>query len=168
MNIPLLLALVFPVCLVWAAVSDLATMTIPNRLSIILAVMFLPVALMVKPDLMFIAEHLGVGLAAFALGIVAFALRLMGGGDAKLIAATALWFHFQGFIAFLVYVALMGGVLTILLLLARQYLNVFTPVMPGWLQKLLQPKGDIPYGIAICAGGLLTMTHSNLYPLLGL
>jgi len=168
MNLPLLFALVFPACLIWAAVSDLATMTIPNRLSIILAVMFLPVAIMLRPDLMFIGEHLGVGVAAFVLGIAAFALRFMGGGDAKLIAATALWFHFQGFIVFLVYVALAGGALTILLLMARQFLRIFTPVMPMWLQRLLEPKGDIPYGLAICAGGFLAMPHSNLYPLLGL
>ncbi|MFT3998517.1 MAG: prepilin peptidase [Asticcacaulis sp.] len=168
MNLPLLFALIFPACLIWAAVSDLTTMTIPNRLSIILAAMFLPVALLLKPDLLFIAEHLGVGALAFVLGIVAFALRFMGGGDAKLIAATALWFHFQGFVVFLVYVALAGGALTLLLLMARQFLEIFTPTFPGWLQRLLQPKGDIPYGIAICAGGLLAIPHSNLYPLLGL
>ncbi|WP_140984054.1 A24 family peptidase [Asticcacaulis tiandongensis] len=168
MTLPLLFALIFPACLIWAAVSDLTTMTIPNKLSIILAVMFVPVAVMLKPDLMFIAEHLGIGVLAFVLGIVAFALRFMGGGDAKLIAATALWFHFQGFLVFLAYVALAGGALTILLLVARQFLQIFTPVMPAWLQKLLEPKGDIPYGIAICAGGLLAIPHSNLYPLLGL
>lgn len=166
MYIPLLFALTFPACLLWAAATDLTSMTIPNRLSIILAVMFLPVALMLKPEWPFMLEHLGVGLLAFVLGIGAFALRFMGGGDAKLIAATALWFHFEGFIVFLVYVALAGGALTLLLLVARQHLQVFAPSLPGWGQKLLEPKGDIPYGLAICAGGLLAMPYSNLYPLL--
>ena len=46
MLIPILFALVFPACLVWAAISDARSMTIPNRLTIGLAAAFLPVALL--------------------------------------------------------------------------------------------------------------------------
>ncbi|MDC7685161.1 prepilin peptidase [Asticcacaulis sp. BYS171W] len=165
--IPLLFALTFPACLIWAALSDLKSMTIPNRLSITLALAFLPAALLLGLPPMIILQHLGIGAAGLALGILAFAFRVMGGGDAKLIAATALWFHPQGVLAFGLYTALAGGALSLVLLLGRQFLQIYTPTLPKWLQTLLKPNGDIPYGLAICAGGLLAMPHSDLYPLLG-
>lgn len=166
MLIPYLFALVFPACLIWAAISDLRTMTIPNWLSLTLAVAFVPTALLLKAPPSLFLEHLGVGLTGFVVGFAAFAFRLMGGGDAKLIAATALWFSFKGFLVLIVYIALMGGALSILIIGARFFLSIYVPSFPAWAQKLLQPKGDIPYGIAICAGGLLAASHSDLYLLL--
>jgi len=166
MLIPLLFCLIFPVCLLWAAVSDLRSMTIPNRLSLILILGFFPAALLLGLPLMTILQHMGIGLAFLVLGFTLFAFKFLGGGDAKLIAATALWFPLDGSLVFLAYTALLGGAFTLLLLLARQFLQIYTPTMPVWLQTLLKPKGDLPYGVAICAGGLLSMSHSDLYPIL--
>jgi prepilin peptidase CpaA len=156
------LVLIYPACLLWAAVSDLRTMTIPNRLSLILAVGFFPAALLYKPELGFIFDHLMVGLIGFCLGLAAFALRFMGGGDAKLIAATSLWFSFSGLLPLLVYIALMGGLLTILLILARFFFQVYVPSMPPFMQTLMKPKGDIPYGLGICAGAILAAPYSEI------
>ncbi len=168
MLIPLILALAFPLSLAWAAVSDIRTMTISNRLNLFLAGAFVPVALLTGLDLSQWGLHLGLAFAGLILGMVLFALRCMGGGDAKLIAATTLWLGFDGTVAFLIYTALAGGALTLGLMGARKTIGVYAPAMPAFIGRHLAEKGDIPYGVAICAGGLLAMSRSDLLPLLHL
>ena len=93
----------------------------------------------------------------------------LGGGDAKLIAATCLWLGVHGSAAMLIYTALAGGVLTLGLLGARKApIAAVTGALPSWLNRHLDPQGDIPYGVAICAGGLLAISQCDLLPLLGL
>lgn len=164
--IPLLFALVYPVCLVWAAVSDARTMTISNRLNLFLAGAFFPTALLLNLPLADIGIHAALAVGGLVLGMVLFALRFMGGGDAKLIAATTLWLGLSGFLALLVYTAIIGGVLTLAIIIARKYFWAFAPKLPPWLAQHLDPKGGIPYGIAICIGGLMSITHSPLWGLL--
>jgi prepilin peptidase CpaA len=167
--IPLLFALVFPACLVWAAISDIRSMTIPNRLTFGLAVAFLPAAFLCHLSMAQFGLHIGLGLAGLAFGVILFALKVMGGGDAKLIAATCLWLGVHGSAAMLIYTALAGGVLTLGLLGARKApIAAVTGALPSWLNRHLDPEGDIPYGVAICAGGLLAISQCDLLPLLGL
>lgn len=166
MLIPLFFALAYPICLCWAAKSDIESMTIPNRLTIGLALAFVPAALLAGLDWQGFALHAGLGLAGLVLGMVLFAFRLMGGGDAKLIAAAGLWLGLDGFVAMLIYTALAGGVLTLALLGARKMYGHYAGVLPSNLGRHLTEKGDIPYGVAICAGGLFAIPHSNLLPLL--
>lgn len=168
MLIPLLFALVYPASLLWAAKTDIESMTIANRLTLGLAVAFLPTALLLGLTPEQWGVHLGLGFAGLVAGMVLFALRVMGGGDAKLIAATTLWLGVDGTLAFLIYTALAGGVLTLTLMWARRNLTQFAPSLPGPLSRHLEAKGDIPYGVAICAGGLLAISHADLLPLLHL
>ncbi len=168
MLIPVILALVYPACLVWAAVSDIRSMTISNRLTGFLAVAFLPVALACHMTFSQMGLHLALGCAGLVLGIVFFAFRLMGGGDAKLIAAASLWLGVHGCVDMLLYTALAGGALTLGLMGARQPIFAgYATVLPGWATRHLEPKGDIPYGVAICVGGLMAIGQSDLLPLLG-
>jgi prepilin peptidase CpaA len=160
-SIVILLACLYPIALFWAAFSDLTTMTIPNRLTIGLAVLFVPVALLAHLSLTSWGIHLGLGLAGLVLGMTLFAFRFMGGGDAKLIAAASLWLGFQGFIALLIYTAIFGGVLTLGIMAMRQFFSLYGPKLPHWLGQHLEPKGDIPYGIAICAGGIAALWQSD-------
>jgi prepilin peptidase CpaA len=164
--IPAALALVFPACLIWAAVSDLSTMTIPNRLTLGLAACFVPVGMLAHLTLAQWGIHLGLGLGGLVLGMALFAFRFMGGGDAKLIAAASLWLGLDGFIALLIYTALFGGGLSLGLLAARKYVWMYAAKLPPWLGRHLEAKADIPYGIAICIGGLFAIPHSDLYALL--
>lgn len=166
MLIPVLFALAYPACLCWAAKSDIESMTIPNRLNMILAAAFIPVAMLAGLNWEAWAIHLGIGVAGLVLGMALFAFRLMGGGDAKLIAAASLWLGVDGFVALLIYTALAGGVLTVILMSARKLYGHYAGVLPANLGRHLQEKGDIPYGVAICAGGLFAMQHSDLLPLL--
>ena len=169
MSLPFLLACLYPIALFWAAVSDLATMTIPNRLTLGLAVIFVPVALLSHLSLTGWGIHLGLGLAGLVIGMMLFALRFMGGGDAKLIAAASLWLGFQGVIALFLYTAIFGGLLTLGLMALRQYFSLYAPKLPHWLGQHLEPRGGIPYGIAICAGGIVALWQSDfMAPLLHL
>lgn len=161
MSITVLLACLYTIALFWAAVSDLTTMTIPNRLTLGLAVLFVPVGLLAHLSLSQWGIHLGLGLAGLVLGMTLFALRFMGGGDAKLIAAASLWHGLHGFVALLLYTAIFGGVLTLGLLALRQFFSLYGPKLPHWLGQHLEPKGGIPYGIAICVGGIAALWQSD-------
>lgn len=168
MPIPVLIALVYPACLIWAAISDIRSMTISNRLTGFLAVAFVPVALACHMSLAQMGLHVALGLAGLVLGIVLFAFRLMGGGDAKLIAAASLWLGMHGCVDMLLYTALAGGALTLGLMGARQPLFAgYAAALPGWASRHFEPRGDIPYGVAICVGGLMAIGQSDLLPLLG-
>jgi len=160
-SIVVLLACLYPIALFWAAFSDLTTMTIPNRLTIGLAVAFVPIALLAHLTLTDWGIHLGLGLAGLVIGMIFFALRFMGGGDAKLLAAASLWLDFNGFVALFIYTAIFGGVLTLGLLVLRQFFSLYGPRLPPWLGQHFEPKGDIPYGIAICAGGIAALWQSD-------
>ncbi len=168
--LPLLVALIYPLCLLWAAITDAISMTIPNRLTLGLAAAFFPCALLVtfmmpehRLTLTDWGVHIGLGVAGLALGMTLFALRFMGGGDAKLIAAAGLWLGMHGFIAMLIYTALFGGVLTLVLLALRKFFFQYQAKLPPWAAQHLEPKGGIPYGIAICAGGLCAIWPSAEY-----
>ncbi len=84
--------MVFPLCLAVAAISDLLTMTIPNRVSAILLASFLIVAPLAGLSPQGIALHLMAGLVVFSVCFSLFAMNVMGGGDAKLLTAAAVWF----------------------------------------------------------------------------
>ena len=168
--IPLVFAAIYVVCLVLAAGNDIATMTIPNRLNLFLAGAFFPAALLL-PVPMTLTDwgvHIGLGLAGLVVGMIFFSLRFMGGGDAKLIAAASLWLGFHGWVAMLIYTALAGGVLTLSLIMARKFFWTAAPKLPTWLGRHLEPRGGIPYGIAICAGGLFAVMQSDIWQKLSL
>lgn len=88
-----------------------------------------------------VAIQLGVAIAAFAVLAGLFALRMMGGGDVKLLTALALWIEPSLFLQLLIVMALAGGVLTI--------------VLGAWhVMRRQRDRLAIPYGVAISAGGL--------------
>ncbi|MFB2567221.1 prepilin peptidase [Rhizobium sp. IMFF44] len=154
--------LIFPLCMSIAAISDLQTMTIPNHVSLALTVAFLVLASFFGLSFTEIGIHFaGAGLvflACFAL----FALNVMGGGDAKLLAAATLWFGFDSsLIEFLVYVAFIGGVLTILIVLVRSQADTILAIGLPLPNSLVIAK-KIPYGVAIAIGGIIAFPSSPL------
>ena len=63
----------------------------------------------------------------------------------------------------LIWTALAGGAFCLLLMTARQYFPLLVPsVSQGWVATLMQPKGDIPYGVAIAIGALMAYPASGL------
>ena len=158
----LLLLVVVPFLLAYAAASDLLTMTIPNRISLALVAafaVFAAVGLGWHDALV----HAGVGLSVLAATFAMFALGWIGGGDAKLAAATALWLGLDGLGDYLLLAGIAGGALTLGLLAARRY------PLPGfaqswtWALRLHDHRTGVPYGIALAASALVVLPHSSLW-----
>jgi prepilin peptidase CpaA len=153
--------LLFPGLMAFAASSDLLTMTISNRVSLALAAAFLVLALVTGMSVHDILTHIGAGALVLAITFAFFACGWIGGGDAKLAAATALWFGFDHLLDYAVYASLFGGVLTLLIIRFR-----VTPLpqrlqQQVWLQRLHRTDGGVPYGIALAAAGLVVYPETS-------
>lgn len=153
---------IMPALVIVGGLHDLLTMKIPNWISLVLVLLFFPVALLAGLGPTALAIHAGIGLAALFVGAGMFALRWIGGGDAKLMAATCLWLGLSGSGVFLLWTGVVGGLFCLFLMTARQHLQMVTPYAPGWAVRLLEPKGDIPYGVAIAIGALLAFPGADL------
>ena len=158
----LLLLGVLPALAIVAGLKDLTSMTIPNWVSGALIIAFFPAAFVSGLEPMAVAAHVGVAILALFIGAGMFALRWIGGGDAKLIAASCLWLGLSGSGMFLLWTGVMGGLFCLALIFARFHARPYVTSFPGWTQKLLEPRGDIPYGVAIAAGVLMAYPSSIL------
>ena len=145
-----LLLLTLATILVVAAVIDVRTFTISNRLNLTVALLapvyWASVALSPWPG---IVVQLAAGATVFALLAGAFYAGMMGGGDVKLAAAVALWLPPLGTIKFLVLMSLAGGVLTLAILAFHR-------------ARKREGRPEIPYGVAIAFGGLAILAQRFL------
>jgi prepilin peptidase CpaA len=151
-----------PALVIVAGLRDLTTMKIPNWISGLLVVLFFPTALIIGLSPVTVATNVGLAALALVVGAGMFALRWIGGGDAKLIAASCLWLGVAGSGMFLLYTGLMGGLFCLALLFARFHARPYLLDAPGWIVQLMEPRGDIPYGVAIAAGALMAYPASPL------
>jgi len=138
------------ILLVVAAVIDVRTLTISNRLNIAVALLALPfwwsVGLPLWPDA---AVQIAVAGGVFVLFALAFYAGMMGGGDVKLAAALALWFSPVSTVRFLVITSIAGGVLTLLVLAVHRL-------------RSREGRPEIPYGVAIAIGALAILAQRFL------
>jgi prepilin peptidase CpaA len=158
----------FPAMMALAASSDLLTMTISNRVSLILAGGFFGLGLAIGIGSTDFLMHVAAGSAVLLAGFICFARGWMGGGDAKLAAATALWLGFDHLLDYFVYASLFGGALTLLLL---QYRMVPLPRLLAaqpWAERLHQKDCGVPYGIALAAAGLCIYPDTVFVKAIGL
>lgn len=152
-----LLALaIFAGLLVYAACTDIAQLTIHNWVSIALAIVFAPFALLAHMPLGELGVHYLFGLALLAVGFFLFQANVIGGGDAKLLAGAGVWTGFTAFMPFIFWTTMAGGVIALGLLMARQQFAP-APVQPAFVNRLLTPKSGVPYGVAIMLGGLMAL-----------
>jgi prepilin peptidase CpaA len=145
------LLIALAIALVFAAFTDIRRRQIDNWLNGAIALgaplFWWSSGLALWPD---VALQLGVALAAFVLLAGLFALKLMGGGDVKLLTVLALWIQWDLFLQLLMVMALAGGVLTI--------------GMGMWhVMRRQRERLAIPYGVAIAFGGLWVL-YFNLFP----
>jgi prepilin peptidase CpaA len=154
---------VFPILMAFAASSDLLTMRIANWLVIAIAGAFFVVGIAIGMPLEQLGLHTLCALAVLLAGMAFYAFGWMGGGDAKLAAATSLWFGFGLTLPYLVYAALIGGWLTLMILALRRF--PLTPAIAriGWLARLHEQKTGIPYGIALAAAGIITYSNTPIF-----
>ena len=153
--------LLFPALMAFAAASDLFTMTISNRVSLALVAGFLVLAVFSGMGLHDMLSHAGAGAAVLAVAFVCFAMGWVGGGDAKVAAAAALWFGFAHLLDYLLYASMFGGALTLLLLQFRQWPLPYPFAGQAWLLKLHAKESGIPYGIALAIGALMIYPETD-------
>jgi len=146
---------VFPGAMAFAGSMDLITMTIPNRISLVLVAGFVALAPFVGLTPLQYGAHLATGAAMLAVGVFMFARGWIGGGDAKIFAAAALWFGFDHLGDFTLLSAMAGGVLTIALLVFRTMPLPDLARTQDWLVRLHHPRTGVPYGIAMAAAALM-------------
>lgn len=148
-----------------AALNDAEEMKIPNWISIALLVTFPAAALYFQFTTEMFLGSVALGIAVLIGCFILFALNVFGGGDAKLLAASAPWVGVAGFLPFIIKITLMGGALAILVMMFRRMppLPIYAHV--PWLMQAHEGKSYIPYGIAIAAGGVWSLPDLPIYVL---
>jgi prepilin peptidase CpaA len=154
---------VFPVLMAYAASSDLLTMRIANWLVILVVLAYLGLALIVHIPW----EQIGwAAVAAVAVLVVAFAFFAfgwIGGGDAKLVSATAMWIGTSVMLQYLIYAALLGGALTLIILAFRRYPMPAWLLRHKWVDRLHDTKSGVPYGIALALAAILVYPDTTIF-----
>ena len=157
------LLLIFPVLVIVAALRDVTSFTIPNWISLALIGAFFPTAFILGLGWPQIGLHAGAGAVALVAGMAMFALRWIGGGDAKLFAAAGLWLGWSAAVPYLVYTALAGGALALFLISLRSmWLRAYVVNGPAWVGRLATPGESAPYGVAIAVGAMAAFPASAL------
>ena len=151
----------FPATMAFAAASDLLTMTIANRVSLLLVAGFILAAALSGITGAALALHIGAGGVVLAVGFLCFARGWIGGGDAKLAAATALWLGFGQLFDYLIYASLLGGALTLMIIIFRLMPLPDRVARWQWAERLHQPNAGIPYGMALAAAALIIYPQSE-------
>jgi len=160
--------LLFPALMAFAASSDLLTMTISNRLSLALAAGFFLLTLVTSMSFAAIGMHLAAAALVLVFSFGFFSQGWIGGGDAKLAAATALWFGFDYLLDYLIYASLFGGVLTLVLIQFRRLPLPGPFARQPWILRLHETGAGIPYGIALAAAALATYPKTGWMPAIGI
>lgn len=147
-----------------AMISDVTRFIIPNRLVLVLLISY-PIIVLLSPVTPDWKSSLMIGGGAFAVGFALFALNLMGGGDVKLLAVIALFVGKDAFVDFITLVALLGGALSILLVVARKMiahsfirLGKSTQSLP----RILTVGAPAPYGVAIGLAFLILLWEGHI------
>lgn len=153
--------LLFPALITFAATSDLFTMTISNRVSLALAAGFFALAFLTGMAGHVMLMHIAAAGIVLTVTFAFFAFGWIGGGDAKLAAATALWLGFDQLLPYLLYASLFGGVLTFLLLRFRNMPLPAALSEQAWITRLHRTDAGVPYGIALAAAALVVYPHTS-------
>ena len=152
--------LVFPALMAFAASSDLFTMTISNRVTLALVGGFVAMAFMSGMSPADVLAHAGAAATVLAVTFLFFSRGWIGGGDAKLAAATALWLGFDHLMGYVLYASIFGGVLTLAMIRFRLMPLPQMLADQDWVKRLHRLDGGVPYGIALAAAALLIYPHT--------
>ncbi len=153
----------YVLALIAATVSDLTRYEIPNHVSLAVVAAF--GLLLPEMPMWTSLAHVSAALVLFAIGTVLFVANVWGGGDVKLLAATALWSGWSGLASFLLLTSMAGALLAIALIVLRRTL----PLVPTgrWYSRLMSRSEGIPYGVAIAAAaGLVLLLPAEPSPIL--
>jgi prepilin peptidase CpaA len=160
--------MLFPALMAFAASSDLLTMTISNRVSLILMGGFFALAFLGGTGMAGILSHMGAACMVLLVAFGLFTRGWIGGGDAKLAAATALWLGFDHLLPYLVYASLLGGALTLALIQFRLSPLPAALARQEWLERLHRKDAGVPYGIALAAAALAVYPETQWMAAIGM
>jgi len=155
--------LVFPLLMAYAASSDLLTMKIANWLVLALVAAYFVMAFTAGIPLDQIGMSVAAAAIVLAIAFAFFAFGWIGGGDAKLVAATTLWVGLGMMFQYLIYAALLGGGLTLLILALRRYPLPAALQKQRWLDRLHDSKSGVPYGITLAIAALLVYPETAIF-----
>ncbi len=154
---------IFPFFMAYAASSDLLTMRISNKIILGLMAGFILLSIIIGMPLMQFGINIGIALIVLVITFILFNFGWIGGGDAKLAAATSLWLGPSITLEYLVYGSFLGGLLTIIILIFRKLPIPFGLEKLSWVAKLHKAGTGVPYGIALAASGLLVYPQTLFY-----
>ncbi len=145
----------FPFLMIYAAASDLFTMTISNKVSLLLMAGFMIFAIWIGMDVETILWHWGAFATVLLAGFALFAFGAVGGGDAKLAASTALWFGWGYLVDYIFIASMLGAVLTLVFVFGRTHPLPERLERISWFSRLYNSKNGVPYGIALGTSALI-------------
>jgi prepilin peptidase CpaA len=151
------LALAFFVLLAAVVVGDVRSLKIPNALPASLIALY-PVYVLTATRPVAWLPAIGIAALVFVVGVIAFACRRIGGGDVKLLAAVALWAGPELIAPTLVYTALIGGALALVMISPLRFAIAFASDyarLPSLRDVML--GRHLPYGVAIAGAAALTV-----------
>lgn len=160
-NIPAhaaLVAVVLPLML--AAISDIRSMRIGNAIVGALLLAYLSVTFMSGAPLRNELSSLVAALLVFLAGFLMFCRGWIGGGDVKFASVIVLWVGSTHAVDFLIYASLLGGVLTLTIVLFRATPLSASLIKVRWLSEL-HGHNRIPYGVALAGAALLVLPNTN-------
>jgi prepilin peptidase CpaA len=153
-----------PALMIIAAVSDVMAYRIPNWLTVLIALLFFPMALATHMPLPEFGSHILAGIILFVVGYALFAIGLFGGGDSKLMAAAGLWFGTSQTMPFLILTALAGGLLAAGVMAWSVFMVMWDfhdPVAGTAIDKGIRKlKPKLPYGFAFAVGAILAFPQT--------
>lgn len=153
---------IFIISMLTAAYRDALTMTIPNWVSVMVLLGFFLVVPFVWEGWPVFGEHVLVGISVFLFGFALFAFGWLGGGDAKLMAATSFWWQWPDLLLYVAYTTLAGGALAVFILFGRQFLPARI-LTAEWLHRLIKDETRMPYGLALAFGAMVTLPQSEIF-----
>jgi prepilin peptidase CpaA len=157
----------FPVMMAFAASSDLFTMTIANRVSLILVGGFGLLAVLTGTGASDLLSHAAAAASVLVVVYIFFTRGWIGGGDAKLAAATVLWLGFAHLADYLFYASIFGGALTLLIIYFRTVPLPAVFVGRPWAERLHRSDSGVPYGIALAAAALIVYPQTEWMTAIG-
>jgi prepilin peptidase CpaA len=155
--------ILFPALMAFAGASDFFTMTISNTISLALLAGFVLLASAVGLPIREIGMHLSCGAVFLCLTFVLFAFGWIGGGDAKLSAATVIWLGWGNIVDYIGVASIIGGILTLIFLQLRKWPMPRFLTARDWFARLYDHGNGVPYGIALAAAGLIVYPESMIW-----
>ncbi|MBX9805436.1 MAG: prepilin peptidase [Alphaproteobacteria bacterium] len=159
-----------------AALLDFLYYRLPNKLFYVIFYLF-PIYILLSFKFHLFSNYL-VFVGSILIGFTLFSAAIIGGGDAKLLAAVSLWIGWNNLVPFLLWMLIFGGIVSCAYLIFPSAIHHITAKWRTFIQKSsflkkgiqffvsdmdriegevvsLQQKRMIPYGISIAGAGLI-------------